>query len=154
MKLSALIFVSLFFSAIISVEVEVGGDGSMFVEKAEEETIHLKNYHESDTSTIELNKRVESRVHPNTYSANGVPTTACAAKFRSLSSRKIDMWWDNGSDGIFAGSLTPSEIVTANSYGGHVFYFTAHKNKSEEILRITIDPDKVFIYFLKVFVYL
>jgi hypothetical protein len=127
----------------LGVEVEVGADG--LGQEISNEMNHLKNYHHSDTASIELNKRMESIQHPYIQLIPGLPSAACTAKFRSLSSRKIDMYWDNGSDGVFAATLRPSEVASASSYAGHTFFFTVHKNKSHEITRVTIDPDTVSV---------
>ena len=77
---------------ILSMEVEVGIDGETHIHGTDN-IKQLKNYHHSDTATLELNKDVVSRPHPFVKMVPGVRSSTCAAKFRSLSSRKIDMWY-------------------------------------------------------------
>lgn len=85
-----------------------------------------------------------SRPHPNVVSIRGSRTTAQSAKFRSLSSRTLDIWFDNGADGSFQGSLKSGQETTTTTYAGHVFYFTLSKNKSHEVARFTMTPNQVF----------
>jgi hypothetical protein len=73
----------------------------------------------------------------------GPRTTACAAKFRSLSSRPLHIWWDDGKSGVDQGVLYPGQETTTNAYEGHIFYFTNNLNKNEEIARVTIRKDMV-----------
>ena len=62
--------------------------------------------------------------------------TACAAKYLSMSSRSLDIYWDDGKDGVPTGSLGPGKESTANSYIGHEFYFTPKGNPYQEVYRI------------------
>jgi hypothetical protein len=75
-------------------------------------------------SSVILNKRVVHRQHPQIINVQGEKSEACAAKFISLSSRSLDIWWDDGAQGIAQGRLNPGRETTSNSYSGHVFYFT------------------------------
>lgn len=95
---------------------------------------------------VELNSNKVNRQHPYVINIPGSRTTACAAIFRSLSSRVIDIWWEDGNGGLEQGSLYPGQESTTNSYQGHVFFFTAHNNKSDEIARVLINPSQVDIF--------
>jgi hypothetical protein len=66
-----------------------------------------------------------------------------AAKFRSLSPRKIEMWYDDGGAGTEQGHLKLGQETTTNTYAGHVFYFTVQGHKDQELARFTMNPDKV-----------
>ena len=64
---------------------------------------YLPNQQERDmpsmsrgTATVTLNKATVSRPHPFIVRTPDKRTEAVAAKFRSLSSRTLDMWWDDG----------------------------------------------------------
>jgi hypothetical protein len=92
-------------------------------------------------SSIKFNTSFVSRKHPYVIPIPGQRTTACAAKFRSLSSRTINMWWEDGKGGLFQGTLQPGQESTTNTYEGHVFFFTDSKNKQDVISRIVITKD-------------
>mmetsp|Transcript_15844 Transcript_15844/g.23854 ORF Transcript_15844/g.23854 Transcript_15844/m.23854 type:complete len:438 (+) Transcript_15844:133-1446(+) len=111
---------------------------------------YLPNQQERDmpsmsrgTATVTLNKATVSRPHPFIVRTPDKRTEAVAAKFRSLSSRTLDMWWDDGADGVPQGRLLPGQESTTNSYNGHVFYFTVRGNKSDEVARVHIQSDQV-----------
>jgi prolyl 4-hydroxylase len=70
-------------------------------------------------------------------------STSASAKFRSLVPTPVDVWYDNGADGIFQGSLDLGKEYTVNSYEGHVFYFTARGDKSKVFARHTVARDQV-----------
>jgi hypothetical protein len=112
------------------------------------ETIHLDTL-EADSprlpfnqKNIQFNSSFVSRPHPYVINIPGQRTTACAAKFRSLSSRRINMWWEDGKGGQFQGALLPGQESTTNTYEGHVFFFTDMKDKTDIIFRVVITPDR------------
>lgn len=107
------------------------------------DSVTLKPATTSDTKTV-FSEHFTSRPHPNVVPIRGSRTTAQSVKFRSLSSRPLDIWFDNGADGSFQGSLKSGQETTTTTYAGHVFYFTVSKNKSHEIARFTMTPDQVF----------
>jgi len=72
---------------------------------------------------------------------------AMSAKFRSLAPA-VDMWYDDGGDGTFQGSLTLGKETTTNTYEGHVFYFTEKDNKKNVLARFTMDKTRV-LYLIK-----
>lgn len=108
--------------------------------------IHLK--HDRVQTSFEIGKTKRQREHPLKVNLNGPRTTAVAAKFRSLSSRVVDVWYDDGRDGINQGTLRPGQETTTNAYEGHVFYFTEQKNKSNRIHTLTIRPDQ-YLYLVR-----
>eukprot|EP01038_Epipyxis_sp_PR26KG_P009364 gene9364-12615_t len=65
-------------------------------------------------------------------------------KFRSLAP-KVNMWYDDGHDGIFQGSLLLGQETTINVYEGHVFYFTDATNNDNELDRVTMTKDTVLV---------
>lgn len=87
------------------------------------------------------------RRHPSIRDIPGPRTTATSAKFRSLSSRPIQIWYDNGTpDWSFQGELSSGQETTTNAYQGHVFIFTEKANKANVLARHTITADKVKDY--------
>ena len=62
---------------------------------------------------------------------------------RSMSIRKVDMYFDDGASGIPLGHLRLGQETSTNTYEGHVFYFTVSGNKDEEIARFTMNKDQV-----------
>ncbi len=83
------------------------------------------------------------KVHYMVKQNEGPRTTATYAKFRSLSSRSVDIWFENGAGGSFQGTIRPGQQTTTNAYDGHVFYFTESGNKDKVLLRVTIRPSQV-----------
>jgi hypothetical protein len=96
------------------------------------------------TSEVTLFKEQLTRKHPRVINEPGPRTTAISAKFLSLSSRPLSMWWDDGGDGVPQGTLPPGQESSTNSYEGHVFYFTEKNNKNNIIARVTMQNGKVY----------
>lgn len=94
-------------------------------------------------SNIKEDAYSTNRIHPMVRFVNGPRTTAVAAKFRSLTTRTVDIWFEDGKGGSMQGTLRPGQETTTNAYEGHVFFFTEKDNKKKEIARVTIRPDKV-----------
>ncbi len=85
------------------------------------------------------NKRTK---HPLVKLLN-TPTTACSAKFRNHIPATVDIYYDDGREGSFQGTLDLGKEYTINTYEGHVFYFTEKGDKSKEVGRFTIDSNLV-----------
>lgn len=83
------------------------------------------------------------RVHPLVTLMHGRKSTSVGAKFKSLSSRTLDMYWEDGRDGVPQGTLRSGRESTTNTYEGHVFYFTEHNKKSNEVARVHIFQNQV-----------
>lgn len=103
------------------------------------ETTTMKQPYNS--KIIQFNTSYMTRQHPYVINIPGQRTTACAAKFRSLSSRSINMWWEDGQGGLFQGTLQPGQESTTNTYEGHIFFFTDKNNKNDVISRILIKKE-------------
>jgi hypothetical protein len=93
-----------------------------------------------DDTCFLLNKRTITRPHPSLVPLHS-RTQACAAKFVSLSARTLDMYWDDGKQGVPQGPLVAGAITTTNSYETHVFYFTA-AGDTKEVARVTMEAGK------------
>ena len=50
--------------------------------------------------------------------------TSVAVKFRNLSGRQVQLWYDDGRSGVRSSVIRPGRDATTNSYPGHVFCFT------------------------------
>ena len=108
-----------------------------------------------DASTVDLSPAIrpdisvgveaKKRRHPNIIDIPGRRTTATAVIFRSLSSRHLQIWYDNGTPtGSFSGDLIPGGQSTTNAYYGHKFFFTDKKNPEHRVATIEITSDRVF----------
>lgn len=86
-----------------------------------------------------LYKGMAQRPHPSVSSLH-TGTTACSAKFVSLSSRTLHMFWDDGKGGVAQGPLRPGAITTTNTYETHEFYF---KFGAVEVARAIMQRGKV-----------
>lgn len=73
----------------------------------------------------------------------GVRSTSASAKFRCLVPDEVDVWYHDGGNGIYQGTLSLGKEYTVNSYDGHVFYFTEKGNKKKEYARFTVSGDRV-----------
>lgn len=88
---------------------------------------------------------VAGRAHPFIRPVRGARTTCMAAKFRSLSLQQLDMWWDDGGEGVLSAKLKVGQETTTNTYEGHVFYFTlsgTHGANRVEVARFTMSTEK------------
>ena len=66
------------------------------------------------------------------------------ARFRSLSSRVLDLWWDDGQGGLFQAVLRPGHDSTTNAYEGHVFFYTPQGQKSNILGKFVMNKFQVF----------
>eukprot|EP01035_Chromulina_nebulosa_P017509 gene17509-23068_t len=110
----------------------------------------IENSTKEGSSYYTLNVRRESRANPKVKGLNRQEKAigAMAAKFRSLSSKTVDLWYDDGEDGIYNGHLDEGQETTTNTYEGHVFYVTRAGNKEEVITSFEMDPNQV-IYVIR-----
>jgi len=97
----------------------------------------------STRSKVELEVERRTRPHPDVKVLKGPKTTAMAAKFRSMSPRKIEMYYDDGGAGTEQGHLTLGQETTTNTYAGHVFFFTVAGHKDQVLARFTMNPNQV-----------
>mmetsp|Transcript_1809 Transcript_1809/g.3412 ORF Transcript_1809/g.3412 Transcript_1809/m.3412 type:complete len:501 (+) Transcript_1809:53-1555(+) len=82
--------------------------------------------------------------HPNIIDIPGRRTTATAVIFRSLSTRPMQMWYDNGTPtGSFSGDFSAGGQSTTNAYLGHKFFFTDKNNVSNRVAHVEITEDRV-----------
>lgn len=94
--------------------------------------------------SIEYNVTRRTRPHPQVRLLGDRPTTCMAAKFRSLSRAPIEMWYDDGRDGILSATLRLGQETTTNTYEGHEFYFTEKFGKKDvEIARFKMKNSQV-----------
>ena len=101
---------------------------------------------DEDPAKRRLNIEVRNRHHPNVLSMANERIDSSVmmnAKFRSLSPRKVDLWYDDGKTGTPQGTLSTGQESTTNTFVGHVFYVTLHGNKSTEITRFTMEKGRV-----------
>lgn len=115
-------------------------------------TLHSTSCHDDDSNTgfcstvsneVEFNVEHRNRPHPHMKLINN-PVTAMSAKFRSLSGRNLDVWYDNGTpQGTEQAKLNPGMMSTTNTYEGHSFFVTVQGNKSHVLSRFTITKEKV-----------
>lgn len=86
----------------------------------------------------------KQRRHPNIIDIPGRRTSATAVIFRSLSTRHMQIWYDDGSPtGSFSGDFLPAGQSTTNAYLGHKFFFTDKHNSSHRVATIEINSDHV-----------
>ena len=89
-----------------------------------------------------LDAKQTERLHPQITLTHS-KSLAMAAKFRSLSSRMLDLWFDDGGDGIWEGHLKMGQETTTNTYVGHVFIITVSGKKKEVVARCHMVADQV-----------
>eukprot|EP01041_Mallomonas_annulata_P002825 gene2825-5551_t len=95
-------------------------------------------------STYQIGTEIRDRLHPAVKLIGGAPTTAMNARFRSLSSRTLDLWYNDGKGGLPQGTLKPGQDSTTNAYEGHVFFYTPQGNKSHSLGSFTMNKNQVF----------
>ena len=79
-------------------------------------------------------------------------STAMSAKFRSLSGRNIQVFWDDGGSGVEQAHLRPGMVTTTNTYEGHSFFATPEDDTSKILSRFTISKEKVRRYYFSYFI--
>lgn len=89
-----------------------------------------------------LDAKQTERLHPQITLTHS-KSLAMAAKFRSLSSRMLDLWFDDGGEGVWEGHLKMGQETTTNTYVGHVFIITVSGKKREEVARVHIVANQV-----------
>jgi len=93
-------------------------------------------------ASYKVGVEVRDRLHPS-VKIIGSSTTAMSARFRSMSNRILDLWFDDGAGGTPQGTLRPEQDSTTNAYEGHVFFYTEHGTKSPEIGRFRVHKNQV-----------
>jgi hypothetical protein len=84
-----------------------------------------------------------TRPHPLVQILNE-GTTAMAAKFKSMSVRTVEIYYDDGTkEGVEQAQLKPGQESTTNTYEGHRFFVTPSGNKNKVLSRFTISKEKV-----------
>ena len=73
-------------------------------------------------------------------------STSVNARFRSMSARTIDLYFDDGGDGIPQGTLHSGQDTTTSAYEGHVFYYTPHQDKDSILGSVTMDKNQVRVF--------
>lgn len=107
---------------------------------------HSRTAHTRSGVSYEYSTGAVHRPHPSVVSLANEPRSTCmSAKFRSLTPNVIDMYYDDGGDGVLTAILRMGQETTTNTYEGHVFYFTEHGQKHKEIVRFTMNSAEVII---------
>jgi len=107
---------------------------------------HFGAQSRSTIAISSLSIEIKTRPHPNIVPLTAGHSTAVGALFRNLSRRKVELWFDDGRNGIQQGHLAMGQETTTNAYEGHVFIITIYGKKSEEICRFTISKEQVLIF--------
>ena len=66
--------------------------------------------------------------------------------FRSLTSRDIEIYFDDKKEGLLYALLHPGQVVSTNAYPHHEFFVTAAGNKSDVVVRFVITTDQGIFY--------
>ena len=72
-----------------------------------------------------------------------VVSHSVGTRFRCMSSRTLDLWYDDVGEGIHQGTLRMGQDTTTSSYEGHVFYYTPHGQKDLVIGRFEVVKEQV-----------
>jgi len=97
----------------------------------------------ANNQVVEYNVEHRTRPHPHIKILNH-RVRATSAKFRSLSSRNLDVWYDNGTpEGTEQAKLTPGMMTATSAYEGNSFFVTVQGNKSHVLNRFTITKERV-----------
>lgn len=109
------------------------------------ETQPLENVFQPITDDVKFNIRFNTETNPKVRPLERAhqASSAMAAKFRSLSPKKIQIYYDDGRGGVEQGHLSLGQETTTNTYEGHVFFFTEYGNKKNELARYTMSPNQV-----------
>jgi hypothetical protein len=92
---------------------------------------------------IEPTETVKNRIHPRVRRI-GVRSTSVGAKFKSLYPKPLQIWYDDGAQGVEQGQLGPGKETTTNTYVGHVFYFTEVGDRAKKrVASVTISAEQV-----------
>ena len=93
---------------------------------------------------IEYDSRTESRLHPSMFT--GLPSiSAMPMRVRNLRRDTLDMWYDDGRDGIWQGLLAFGKETATTSYDTHEFFFTIRGDERRiEVDRVRMDLSKSF----------
>jgi prolyl 4-hydroxylase len=124
-------------------DVAVGADGEIIDDDYDEGATDTEEWSGSDRSA-----EPSGILHPRVKSLNR-RSTSVGAKFKSLYHKPLQIWYEDGRDGIDQGLLGPGKETTTNTYEGHVFYFTEKpmwgKKKGKEVARFTITTDPLYL---------
>ena len=65
--------------------------------------------------------------------------------YRSLTSRDIEIYFDDKKEGLLYAYLRPGQVVSTNAYPHHEFFVTAAGKKDDIIVRFVITTDQVSV---------
>lgn len=94
--------------------------------------------------------RTESRDHPSVVT-NYQKSDALPMRVRSLHRKELDMWYNDGAQGIWQGRLQFGRETATTTYEGHEFYFTERLSSGErgpEVSRLRMTKAQSF-YIIK-----
>jgi len=134
---------SLFSTAAVDQEYRyaVDVDGAKLTQTSSSAVLELHDL-ENDRFRFDVDYRDEMHPSIRPLEHRYAASTALSAKFRSLCSIKLQIWWDDGREGTTSGHLELGQETTTNTYENHVFYFTEFDNKQNEIARFVMRKDQ------------
>jgi len=98
--------------------------------------------HTAAGGSVNVAKR--THLHPSVQYLDVGRSTSVNARFRSLSSRTIDLYYDGGpGEYVHSATLQMGQDTSSASYEGHQFFFTPHGDISTIIGRVTVSKDEV-----------
>lgn len=134
------------FERISSIFIQSGRDRYSF--EPVESILNQEPKHRDHAHSHELDYQTfvehRDRPHPAVHKLNRheLASEAMSAKFRSLSGKTINLWYDDGQGGTAQAHLSPGHETTTNTYVGHEFFVTYGDKTEEEVTRFRINADQ------------
>lgn len=89
-----------------------------------------------------LSVEFRKRPHPAVKELKEPRTHAMNAKFLSMSSKEVELWFDDHNSGLFQAHLKTNQESSTNTYEGHHFFVTEKGNKERVIAKFTMVKEK------------
>ena len=98
---------------------------------------------EETSAHVSINISTKRRPHPSIVNLPGPRTTSMYVMMKSLSSRNLDLWFEDGSAEMdYQGPLRPGEITSTNAKEGDKFVLT-ESGQRVQLMRFVLRKDQV-----------
>jgi hypothetical protein len=75
------------------------------------------------------------------FHAPPLPRVTSQVRFRNLYNITCDLYYNDGKEGVYSGTVYPLGYSSTTAYNRHRFYWTPQGEKTNKLLEFTITPE-------------
>ena len=72
-----------------------------------------------------------------------LPRVTSQVRFRNLYNITCDLYYNDGKEGVYSGTVYPLGYSSTTAYNRHRFYWTPQGEKTNKLLEFTITPEVI-----------